>query len=131
MTVEEAQTRKDKILAEARKEKPFPDHPRVSYQVLKQLKYVDSPDSFASPPSDSDDTPEEIEARKKRYSDASFQNQIITPYHFKIKVNEMGLPCTSQSETEIETEEDEEVQASQDKFLAGTNNDSFSQIFLF
>ncbi|KAK1382456.1 hypothetical protein POM88_020191 [Heracleum sosnowskyi] len=41
MTVEEAQTRKDKILAEARKEKPFPDHPRVSYQVLKQFEYVD------------------------------------------------------------------------------------------
>lgn len=51
MTVEKAQTRvKDEILAEAKKEQPFDHHPRINYELLKQFKYVDCPDSFASPP---------------------------------------------------------------------------------
>lgn len=46
MTEEEAQVQKDKILAEAKKEQPFPLEPGVNYEIFKQFKYIDSPDSL-------------------------------------------------------------------------------------
>ncbi|KAK1358234.1 hypothetical protein POM88_051490 [Heracleum sosnowskyi] len=77
MTLEEAQTRKDKIFAEAKKEHPFAYDPRINYKLRKQFTYIDSPDSFASPPPDSDvDTLEEVEARDKKFKDAMGQGQL-------------------------------------------------------
>lgn len=116
MTVEEVQTRKDKILAEAKKEKPFSLLP-VNYELLKKYKYVDSPDSFVSPPSDSEtDTPEKVKARTKEYDDASLRGEIFYPNLIKV-----DLGNSSASETENETEK--QVQARQDKFLAGTKDE--------
>lgn len=89
MTVEEVQTRKDKILAEAKKEKPFSLLP-VNYELLKKYKYVDSPDSFVSPPSDSEtDTPEKVKARTKEYDDASLRGEIFYPNLIKV---DLGTP---------------------------------------
>lgn len=129
MTVEEVQTQKDKILAKANKEKPF-IHPRVNYELLKKFVYVDSPDSFVSPPSDSEtDTPEKVKARRKEYFDASHRGEIFypNPYPYPIKVDAHGyLYDSSASETENET--GKEAQARKDKFLAGTKDE---QLFCY
>ncbi|KAK1388228.1 hypothetical protein POM88_016406 [Heracleum sosnowskyi] len=47
MTEEEAQTQKEKILVEAKKEQPFSHDPHWNYDLLKQIFYLDSPDSLA------------------------------------------------------------------------------------
>ncbi|KAK1358088.1 hypothetical protein POM88_051344 [Heracleum sosnowskyi] len=131
MTLEEAQARKDKILAEARKEQPFPNNPLVNYELLKKFAYVDSPDSFASPPSDSEtDTPAQVEARKKQFLNAKIQGQIVQLVPFHIKVDSRGLPAASSdssaSESEVETQEVAQIQ--KDKFVAGTKDE---QLFCY
>ncbi|KAK1388227.1 hypothetical protein POM88_016405 [Heracleum sosnowskyi] len=47
MTEEEAQTQKEKILVEAKKEQPFSHDPHWNYDLLKQIFYLDYPDSLA------------------------------------------------------------------------------------
>ncbi|KAK1358111.1 hypothetical protein POM88_051367 [Heracleum sosnowskyi] len=106
MTVEEAQTQKDIILAEAKKELPFTYDPYVNYELLKEFVYIDSPDSFASPPSDSEtETPEEVESKINIFHEPDTLNQI-----FLDRPNNEHLynPSDSDSyypETETKTEE--------------------------
>ncbi|KAK1357936.1 hypothetical protein POM88_051192 [Heracleum sosnowskyi] len=102
MTEEEAQIQKDKILAEAKEEQPFPYYPTINYEILKQFYYLDSPDSLAySNLILASDPKEELESKlDKFHSEATFTQL----YRIDSKTDDTETEPETKTKTEPETE---------------------------
>ncbi|KAK1358299.1 hypothetical protein POM88_051555 [Heracleum sosnowskyi] len=121
MTEEEAQTRKEKILAEAKEEQPFKYRPYFNYEIFKRFFYIDSPDSLAY----SDlilysQTEEERKIKKERF----FSEFIGSEFDFITKTkNKAETEGKTENETKTETDTTAEDKVHKDKILAGINHE--------
>ncbi|KAK1358101.1 hypothetical protein POM88_051357 [Heracleum sosnowskyi] len=121
MIVEETQTQKDKMLAQAKKEQPFTYDPYINYDLLKQFVYIDSPDSFTSPPSDSEtETPAEVEAKTDRFHDPATQKQL---FFDNPNIKDFACMSVHPYSSASETEKEEEAQTDEAKIHAGAKDE--------
>ncbi|KAK1357996.1 hypothetical protein POM88_051252 [Heracleum sosnowskyi] len=122
MTEEEAQVKKDKIIAEAKEEQPFPNYPHINYGILKQFWYLDSPDSLAySNLILGSDPKEELQAKLDKF----FCEATLKQVYCNTNDTKTGVRILADTETEPETKTETmaEEEAHKNKNLAGAKDE--------
>lgn len=110
---------KDKILAEAKEEQPFTYPPHINYEILKQFRYIDSPDSLNYSSLMLVSGPEEEEQPKRDKYHSNFKQIFSKTNDTKAEVK---ILADTKTERETKTETMAEGEAYINRILAGAKD---------